>query len=83
MFDCAREAAGKAKQCTSRTMEMLLDLLRLYSENVVAILCGDYTDTSDKCDSVKVDFRPLRDRSKRSKSFVKPLIKILANDGSG
>ena len=80
MFDCAREAGSRTKVCTVQTMEMLVDLLRLYSDNVVSMLCGEYTDSSDRCDRVKLDFRPGKN-STRSKSFIKPILAILGNEG--
>lgn len=84
MFTCVREAGARVPACTRQTIEMLLDLVRMNADNVVSMLCGEYSADTDRCDKVRL----LAGRGgnatnrSRSQSFVKPLITILANDDS-
>ena len=84
MFPCVRQACERSKQCNSKSIDFVVDVIKQLSENVVNMLCSDYSDNSDKCDKVvKMDIKtPSKNANKRAKSFIKPIIKILANDSA-
>jgi hypothetical protein len=76
IFDCIQAQGIRVKGCTDKHLEISADYIKSHFSNVLDLMCGDYSESSDKCDSVpKLSKR--RKNQRRTKSFVMPLVKLL------
>ncbi|CAG2163586.1 unnamed protein product [Oppiella nova] len=49
---CVTGALQGVPKCTPTALDSMLGLFRSITGNVVDVFCGDYTEGSDKCDSL-------------------------------
>lgn len=80
MVQCIHEMGSQKKfasVCTENAIEANTNYIRGYFDNAVNVGCGEYNDTSDKCDNVKPAVLKKRKSYKRPKSFFKPLVKLM------
>ncbi|CAG2179407.1 unnamed protein product [Oppiella nova] len=49
---CVTGALQGVPKCTPTALDSMLNLFRSITGNVVDVFCGDYTEGSDKCDSL-------------------------------
>ncbi len=76
IFDCIQAQGIRVKGCTDKHLEISADYIKSHFSNALDLMCGDYSDSSDKCDTVpKLSKRKKNQR--RTKSFVMPLVKLL------
>lgn len=77
IHSCVRQAAAAYKDvCSETSIEANVRFNRGFFDNAVDVICGDYTEASDKCDKVKLITS--RRKHKVPKSFFNPLVKVLS-----
>ena len=52
LFQCFSYKLTKAPSCNEKNVESISDLVRTIVGNVIDLICGDYVEGSDKCDSL-------------------------------
>lgn len=81
IFKCikAQGAKHQKKGCSEDKVEKNSDYIRGFFDNAVSVLCVDYGEASDKCDSFK--FLKLSKEYNKQKpvSYFSPLMKTLVN----
>lgn len=75
---CVRErAAAFPAVCPSKLVETNVQYVRGFFDNAVDVICGEFNDTTDRCE--RVPLVPVKRKSKkRPKSFFNPLVKLLS-----
>ncbi|CAG2163585.1 unnamed protein product [Oppiella nova] len=63
-------------QCTPIAVDSMLGLVRSITGNTIDVFCGEYTEGSDKCDSLDKPPKKLKSQ-RRTKSFALPMIDVL------
>ncbi|CAG2105647.1 unnamed protein product [Medioppia subpectinata] len=64
------------ERCSPETIEDLLTLVRGITGSTMDVFCGDYTESSDKCDKLEAPPKKLKSQ-RRTKSFVSPMVAVL------
>ncbi|XP_054155320.1 uncharacterized protein LOC128953824 [Oppia nitens] len=78
MYPCFYERTKRFPICSTKKVDTVSDFVRNIFDNMVGLICGDYTENSDKCDHLELPpKKPKND--KRTKSFAIPLIEILSS----
>ncbi|XP_054155318.1 uncharacterized protein LOC128953823 [Oppia nitens] len=55
LFPCLYERTKRFTKCTTKKMDIASDFVRNIFENIISLLCGDYTDQSDKCQTLGIN----------------------------
>lgn len=77
IFPCIATRSKRISTCTENHITTATDFVRSILGNVIDLLCGDYTEGSDKCDSLGRPPKKLKSQ-RRTKSFMLPLVEIFA-----
>lgn len=75
---CIRTKGNAVKGCEDKHVETHVQYNKGFFDNAVDVICGDYNDTSDKCERVK-PMPGSKKKGKTPKSFFNPLVKVLSN----
>ncbi|CAG2167406.1 unnamed protein product [Oppiella nova] len=78
IFSCSETRMRTVKGCTEQQIDITLDWIRSLFGNVIDLICSDYTEGSDKCSSLE-PVPKKRKNQRRPKSFMLPLVDLLAS----
>ncbi|XP_054155298.1 uncharacterized protein LOC128953802 [Oppia nitens] len=74
---CFHDQSLKINNCNEEKIETSLRFLDSIQGNMISILCTKYDDSNDTCDRLSYPRRPVNDTTKRYKSVVMPIIRVL------
>lgn len=64
------------KKCTSDAVSYVESLIDGYAQDALNLLCGDYTEESDKCGQI-ISKVPKHLKESKYKNFLIPLSKVI------
>lgn len=67
-------------KCSERAQNNLNSLVSHYADDAANLICGDYTDDSDKCQKV-LPLRPVWNRPLKYQSFVISMAEVIQKLG--
>lgn len=74
---CIRIQSKGVPECTEKRIELNHQYIKRFFDAAVDVICGDYNESTDKCDKLRKPSKPKTGRT-YPPSFYGPLVKVLS-----